>query len=216
MKRSEKSQKLKKKIIDVTRRLLLTQGYAKTTIRQIAKETGLTTGSLYNFYKNKDDIFLKIVIDYLDWLNDFSETISPAGTDPTVRYAIIICMQTAFADRYRSIAELVLEAYDSWRSLDAISRNSGMRNRAFFGKYNPGLSDDDYYLRSLAINGAIRNAIAERIYGDGLSMDVKVLGILNIAFFLFNIPAGKSAAALKKARELLKKNPPRVYNMSLS
>jgi AcrR family transcriptional regulator len=205
MNRSEKSRKSREEIIDASRRLFIRQGYAQTTIRQISEETGLTTGSLYNFFRNKEGIFLRVVTDYLDRVNLYSESITSAGTDPTVKYAIIICLQFIAVDRYREIADLILEAYNSWTTLDAISRNSGIRNRTFFGKYNPHLSDDDYYLRSLAINGAIRNSIAESLHSGKLPADSKLLGILDIAFFLFKVPGRKSVSALRKARELLER-----------
>ena len=59
MKRIEKSNNIKNKIIEVSRRLFVNQGYQKTTIRQIIEEAGINTGTLYHFFRDKEDIFLR-------------------------------------------------------------------------------------------------------------------------------------------------------------
>ena len=49
---------LRNKIIKISRRLFLEQGYENTTVRQVLKKAGLSTGSLYHFFKNKEEILL--------------------------------------------------------------------------------------------------------------------------------------------------------------
>jgi len=48
----------KRRIIRISRRLFLEQGYDKTSVRQILNKSGLSTGSLYHFFKNKEEILL--------------------------------------------------------------------------------------------------------------------------------------------------------------
>ena len=56
--RKASSELLKKRIIKISRRLFLAQGYENTSVRQILKKAGLSTGSLYHFFKNKEEILL--------------------------------------------------------------------------------------------------------------------------------------------------------------
>lgn len=44
-------------IIAASHRLFLEQGFHGTTMRQIARESGMALGSLYNHFKDKDDLF---------------------------------------------------------------------------------------------------------------------------------------------------------------
>jgi AcrR family transcriptional regulator len=44
-------------IISASHRLFLEQGFHGTTMRQIAKESGMALGSLYNHFIDKDDLF---------------------------------------------------------------------------------------------------------------------------------------------------------------
>jgi AcrR family transcriptional regulator len=47
----------RQQIISAAHRLFLTQGFHGTTMRQIAAESGMALGSLYNHFKDKDDLF---------------------------------------------------------------------------------------------------------------------------------------------------------------
>ena len=50
-------------IEDAAMELFLTQGYAATSMRQIADEAGLALGGIYNHFSSKDEIFGGIIVD---------------------------------------------------------------------------------------------------------------------------------------------------------
>lgn len=45
------------------------QGYEKTTIRDIVRRTGLASGTFYNYFSSKRDIFAALLTDFLHQLN---------------------------------------------------------------------------------------------------------------------------------------------------
>jgi AcrR family transcriptional regulator len=47
----------RQQITSAAHRLFLTQGFHGTTMRQIAKESGMALGSLYNHFTDKNDLF---------------------------------------------------------------------------------------------------------------------------------------------------------------
>lgn len=47
----------RQQIVSAAHRLFLTQGFHGTTMRQIAKESGMALGSLYNHFADKDNLF---------------------------------------------------------------------------------------------------------------------------------------------------------------
>lgn len=49
------------KILDAAYSLFSTQGYAGTSMRQIAKQSGFALGSIYNHFASKEDIFVAII-----------------------------------------------------------------------------------------------------------------------------------------------------------
>lgn len=69
MKTNEKNNiKSKDKIIEAAKKLFLTQGYAKTTTREIAKEADENLGLIVYYFKTKDKLALQIYQTLLDEL----------------------------------------------------------------------------------------------------------------------------------------------------
>lgn len=72
----------KKRITDATIRLVLRQGYDKTTIQDIAREAGLARGTIYTKWPTKADLFASILwsesMAYMDAWYAFVEH-DPAG-----------------------------------------------------------------------------------------------------------------------------------------
>ncbi|MBZ9570841.1 TetR/AcrR family transcriptional regulator [Methanobrevibacter sp. TMH8] len=55
----------KDKIIEITFLLSLENGFDRVSIKQIQKESGVSSGSIYYYFKDKDDILVEILNRYL-------------------------------------------------------------------------------------------------------------------------------------------------------
>ena len=115
MKRMEKSNNLKNKIVEVTRRLFVNQGYQKTTIRQIIEEAGINIGTLYHFFRDKEDIFLRGAEQTDIELVALVESLTKYEKDYVFKYAIYRALEFKMVEKSDKIAELYLESYSSWR-----------------------------------------------------------------------------------------------------
>ena len=51
----------RERIVEVARRIFLRQGYAKTSMRDIAAGVGIGVSNIYNYFKCKDELFHHIV-----------------------------------------------------------------------------------------------------------------------------------------------------------
>ena len=58
-----KGERTRQTIIEAAYELFLEQGYAATSMRQIAERTGLALGGIYNHFENKQAIFSELIID---------------------------------------------------------------------------------------------------------------------------------------------------------
>ncbi len=56
---------IKEQILSTTRRLVVEHGYNKVTIRDIANECGIATGTFYNYFQSKREILSALLAD--DW-----------------------------------------------------------------------------------------------------------------------------------------------------
>ncbi len=67
--RKEREYQLRRQVIlSASMRLFATKGYHGTTMSEIAKEAEFSTGSLYNFFKNKEELYFTILKEHIDFL----------------------------------------------------------------------------------------------------------------------------------------------------
>ncbi len=64
--KQQRSIEKKKKIVEAGFKLFCEKGYHNTNTAEIAKEAGVSTGIVYNYFKDKKDIFLMAVQGYTD------------------------------------------------------------------------------------------------------------------------------------------------------
>lgn len=60
----------KEKLTECARQEFIEKGYMKASLRSICKKAGVTTGALYFFFENKEDLFSSIVEETLGGLTD--------------------------------------------------------------------------------------------------------------------------------------------------
>ena len=53
---------VRRRILNVTKGLLVKYGYKKTTIRLIVQHSGVLIGSIYYIFRNKEEIFQSILM----------------------------------------------------------------------------------------------------------------------------------------------------------
>lgn len=211
--RREKSQQIRNNILDVSRKLFIQQGYSATTIRQILTETGITTGTLYHFFRDKEDILVALASSHLDDASNLVKSLLPDDQDPVLFYAVEILLMLMAVEKNETIAELYLNIYRLWRVCDMICHNHGEKNRQLFEKFSKGKDDEWWYARSLAITGIIQNCIAERINNKILPVEVYLQIILNAAFGYFNIQASKIEPITLKALTIVRKKNISLYGV---
>jgi AcrR family transcriptional regulator len=58
-----KGERTRLAVVEAAHQLFVDQGYAATSMRQIAESTGLALGGIYNHFPNKEAIFLAVILD---------------------------------------------------------------------------------------------------------------------------------------------------------
>jgi AcrR family transcriptional regulator len=69
-KREQNSLRNRQAILSAARVCFQERGYEKTTIRDIIKKTDLASGTFYNYFRSKRDIFAALLTDFLGGLNE--------------------------------------------------------------------------------------------------------------------------------------------------
>jgi AcrR family transcriptional regulator len=66
MQRGEKSERSRRAVLDAALQLFAHHGYGATTIREIADRAGVSTGSVYHHFDDKQSIFKALIDEYLE------------------------------------------------------------------------------------------------------------------------------------------------------
>lgn len=92
---------LKEIILEEAKRQVMENGYSKTTIRSVAQGCNIGIGTMYNYFKSKDDLISSFMLD--DWKNCVQEMTSLDTADAKQFLGRIQEILSGFATRYRKI-----------------------------------------------------------------------------------------------------------------
>ena len=70
MNQAEKSQRSRERILEAALQLFSSQGYRATSVRDIAAEAGLSTGNVYHHFPDKEAIYLTLLDQYWEAIDD--------------------------------------------------------------------------------------------------------------------------------------------------
>jgi len=86
-----KQDEIRQKIIDVSKELFLSKGFAKTSTREIVRQVGIGEGTLFNYFKDKNDLFLIVMTSEFDIDNqDTSFAYDRNETAPEIIFKYLI------------------------------------------------------------------------------------------------------------------------------
>ena len=80
--RTDQSSERRNQILAIAARLFASQGYAATTVRDIADEAGILSGSLYHHFSSKEAIFQEILRSFIDSLIAQNEAVIAQSNGP--------------------------------------------------------------------------------------------------------------------------------------
>ena len=105
--KGDKRERTRAALLEAARELIREKGYERTTIDEVAKRAGMTTGAIYGNFKNRDELFIALGQTY--WA-PVRPKIKPGAT---------------FAEAMRALAKATLAAVDE-RTPVAVGRLTGL------------------------------------------------------------------------------------------
>ncbi len=108
IKNKELVEKRQQQISDAAMRLFAKNGYHNTTVRDIARLSKISTGSIYDYIKNKEDILFLVSKNFFDNLQREVEKAVKGLDDPLMKLRAVIEATLTVIDRFQ---EYVLITY---------------------------------------------------------------------------------------------------------
>jgi AcrR family transcriptional regulator len=95
----------KRIILAAARTVFADQGYARASMRDIARVAGCSVGGLYLYFKNKEDLFKSFMLEWMNNLNNRTYEALVKHDDPVAAITAFISISVDFA---RSHKEMII------------------------------------------------------------------------------------------------------------
>lgn len=190
------SEQHRRQILLTAANLFLSQGYTATTLRELARESGVNIGSLMHLFENKENILCALVRVVLDGQFSATQNLLKDMTDDKILFwAAETTLQLYMAESSEHIRDLYITAYSLPKSSDIIRRSIAEKMSEYFLPYNPGYQEKDFYEMEIASGGMIRGfmSVPCDMY---FTMDAKVARYLETSFRVYRVPQEKAQEAI--------------------
>lgn len=142
-------------ILSTARRLILAQGYRKTTIRQIVQASGIASGSIYHLFPNKDKIFWALVQELLERTTRIV-TEDFAHESPAFRYVAILEVELTAIAESPAVQEIYYESYARPETFGQIVERAAALQRGMLPPSAETAADDEAQrMQALLFKGAM-------------------------------------------------------------
>jgi len=189
------------KIIRSATKLFLTQGFSKTTHRQIAEESGIGLGTITYHYKVKEDLLRVLVEELMDFHLDVIDGSEAKSNDSLFSYAIEIAVQIALCETDDKAYDLYYSAYSHPATFDYIKDWAAKKNYHLLKDKLPDWSEEDFRTVENVTSG-IELAAFTAPKNRYFSLNDKISLFLDSMMKLYDIPQGNRKKTIDKVISL--------------
>ena len=186
-----------KRVLFVSAKLFLENGYTSTTLKEIAGNADINIGSLINLFRNKEGILADLVKYVLQGQFDATYDLLKGITDDKILiYAAETTLQLHMAESGEQIRDLYAAAYSMPKTSAIIQQMITEKLEAIFGELRPELDTKEFYKLEIASGGIMRGFMT--IPCDmWFTMDQKVASFLETTFLVYRVPDEKIQQAIQ-------------------
>lgn len=195
-----KKENTKDKIIRVSTRMFLENGYSATTVKAVCDELNISKGNFTFYFPSKEDVLAVLT----DWLCKFQWKMINAEVDDGTSSLLAVCFELmimASACEENAVAkDFFISTYQSPKCLEIIHNNDTERAKAVFADYCSEWSDEQFREAEILVGGiehATLNAIDKTV-----PLETRISGALNAVMTIYNVPEEIRRKKIEKALAL--------------
>lgn len=194
---AEETMRLKSIVLHTAAKLFLTQGYANTSVQELAKQAGISKSLLMYEFKSKEDILADLVAYVLEGqFAAIGRLLKGVTDDPILFYAAETTMQLHMAESSEYIRDLYNAAYSMPKTMDIIQHAITGKLEHIFKEHLPHLDTKDFYELEIASGGIMRSFMA-RPCDMYFTMERKIARFLETTFLVYRVSDKKIAETLE-------------------
>lgn len=177
----------KERILSVSVKLFLEQGYKKTKVSDITEQADVSNSSFQHYFRAKDGILTELV--RFMFKNQFNVARRTTGEDmpPVYVYAVETAIQIALIELNENLREIYLEAYTHEEALNIIQHATAKELYRIFGRYQPTLTEKDFLILEYGSAGMMQGYMANPCTMD-FPLEKKLEAFLSLALRGYCVP----------------------------
>lgn len=180
-----KKESTKDKIIRVSTRMFLKNGYSATTVQMVCSELKISKGNFTFYFPTKEHVLVELV----ELLCEFQEKLIDYEADKGVGSVLSICielMTVAAACEENEVArDFFVSAFQSRMCLDYLRENHVNRAKKLLADYCRDWTHEKFVEAEILIQGIDYATI---ISSGVLPLDARISAALNQILGIYNIP----------------------------
>lgn len=98
---------IQNRILEAALNIIVQEGYPALTMRRIASKIGMTAPNIYNYYKSKDELYISLVIQGFEILQQELTSVYEAHQDPVERGAALARAYINFGLKHSSYYDIM-------------------------------------------------------------------------------------------------------------
>ena len=98
---------IQSRILSAALDIIVQEGFPALTMRRLASRIGMTAPNIYNYYKNKDEIYISLIIQGFEILRQELTTVYDAHQDPVDRGAALARAYIDFGLKHSSYYDIM-------------------------------------------------------------------------------------------------------------
>jgi len=185
------------KIIRSATKLFLTQGFSKTTHRQIAEESGIGLGTITYHYKVKEDLLRVLIEELMEFHLDVIDDSQAKSNDSLFSYAIEIAVQIALCETDDKAYDLYYSAYSHPATFDYIKDWAAKKNYHLLKNRVPDGPEEKFRIVENVTSG-IELAAFTAPKNRYFSLNDKISLFLDSMMKIYNIPDNDRKETIEK------------------
>ncbi len=184
----EKIHATKERIMRASFKLFLENGYENTQIRQIAEESQAVTGSIYHFFRNKEDIFRALIRPIFTKQIEICQNAVSDEESPLMQYLISCGVQLATCQKHRNLHEIYYLCYTSNDLCSEIIESNTEFLQKALAYYRSNLTRGELYLRCIGTTGALRAYMASGFMYDNIDVMDRIFTFASLTLRAYELP----------------------------
>lgn len=180
----------RRKILSASINVFLEKGYARATAKEVADLAGISTGSPFFLFGNKEGVLLELVHMMFAGQFDLVEKQIGREADPLLLYGVETALQIHIAELSEPLRELYVTAYSLASTSEYIYEQTAARLRVIFAAYQPQAEAKDFYELEVASAGVMRSFMANPcdLY---FTVERKLRRFLTCCYRIYDVPREK-------------------------